>query len=1407
MGRSKLKNLFTVILFSFTFFSCQLFENDVSDFMEKYTETAAIEKHAYSVATYKDSLNNPNISSEESVTVELYMRNPKRFNMTPSVLFPQLEENFSRNGVEINQLSSDMVILKLPQQFLIPADEGHNISSEISLYEPMSGRTFDKYNLTLYCNSIPPVILNPTVLNNNDSSFVLAFDMPNEEDAAIRHKDLKAVKINGTLYSVTVTTEADTEGILHAVYSFSDPRFTRSWNSSYISINQKDFAHNRNSVYFDTGDAFAAIDKEYTLTLIDEAGLSSTVKASTSITKLLKPVIKDVNGSVISENGVAGIPFDEETETGVITIEPPVQDHKGNAVSGVTVYYKVYEETGSGLIYTSGTTTSSLTLQLPQNTYRVEAYASLTNYETSATSTVKFRFLNNVLFVREGFINGDGSENAPYGTIALALDDINARPDRQSMFTILASGNLNEEVNLSGNINTSYLLIKKNPAYDSANLTAITLNNNLDSDFKFAAEGITISNASGDGILVQGSYQVSLKDVTIENCSQSGITLAAGSQLTLSGGSITGNNNGGINVVSGSILNIEKNPVIQNNTRTVAANVCLAADTKINVIGALTDGCHIGVTTDSSNEPVVVGNKYSFTQGYSTYNTAAPNSYFVSDKGFVILQNGTEAGIALSGTGGNLLTRADEFQMSFAAKEGDDGLTAFGTTPVYRGETYKVIINPTITMANGLSTVPVYYNVEDDELYTSTALTEKILAGEKVNLKISIYNSGVKVADIPAANISSVFGTDTRADIPASAINYNGDYVLRVSTNYLGKSSSFDYSFQCNRTLSAALYYFKVHRSENVNLNLCIEGPISSSEITSLKSQLRASGVNCTINLDLSKTTNSQEPGDYTTQNYMSSVTALQSISFPEWMIYIAPYFCSGCSNLQSVTLPASILSSGTRIGIGDYAFNNCSSLSTINFTGYKAQWLGVFRGTSWRSSVPASQVHCIDGDIGISETNCVGGLESAPTSGTWNISTAAEFNKLRNFYSAENKFNGVTFNLTQNVTLPDNYTLKATNARFNGVLDGNNHTITQYNNTHTDYGHAIISALGDNGVIRNLKLEGESKCGNLVETMFGGLIENVVSNVQVKPDANYSAGSAIMGGLVNSMRYGTIKNCVNKNTVEACSYGSAGSLGVGGIVGEVYNSTPYGQPVLIMNCINRGEVKKGSHSGGIIGRIWAMDCPVRIINCKNHGSISGKSSAAGIAGYITTSTAGTVHAIENCSNHGSVGKTSGVTNRNSGIAGILGIQENQEIILKNNFNSGTITNGSGIMSILLTDLSDDGTTDTDDFISIEPNTDLSAYRISGSVYQYNTATSNLWGIFDASPEVRWSYKRINLPTASENFVMDGCEIDFNAIYNHANYDVSLSTKNGQAALNPDYKSWKVVDDHLEVDLGDLENQ
>lgn len=738
--------LVSMILTSLT--SCEFFETDVKDFMEKYTETAAVEEHKISVKSYNDAANNLNISSFEDAEVSLYMRNPKKYNMVPSVSFKELAETISRSSVTITQNDINTLTLKLPQDFLIPSDEGKNISAEISLYEPMSGRTFEKYTVPLYCNSIPPAILNPTVVNNGGNSFVIAFDMPNDEEVAIRHKDISEVVIEGVSYPVEVTTVSDAEGILHAVYNFTDPHFTRSWNPSYIIINSKEFNQTSNSVYFETEIPFAAIDKEFTLILKDRAGLSSTVKASTNISKLLKPVIKDQSGNVISENGTAGIPYDEETKVGRITIIPPTLDHLGNPVSGSTVYYTIYEATGSGKIYATGTTTEEKTIELPQNTYRTEAYASLTNYENSATASVRFRFVNNLIFVKAGSENGDGSEIAPYSTITQVLEDINGRVNKDTKYTIYVEGDLGEDLSITGPINTDELIITKNPkASATPSVKSIDIAASLPDDFKLSISNLNVNGSAAAGIKYSAAFNLPLTNVSISNATGKGLEITAGS-VTYTGGTISGSGTDGI-------------------SSTNADLTC----SDITVSGSGAKGINIsGGTIDFDNVSV----SDSGTDGISLTDVELSSSTLT-------VGNSTAKGINISG--GTI-----DFDDVSVSDSGSDGISL----------TNADLTSSTLTVsgsgAKGISISGGTHNFTNVTVSGSTSDGLKLSAGTLTATSLSVTGSAGRGIELAGGNLSLINGNISQnlngginvAD--AATLNIKG--VVTVQNNTIPASPS-----------------------------------------------------------------------------------------------------------------------------------------------------------------------------------------------------------------------------------------------------------------------------------------------------------------------------------------------------------------------------------------------------------------------------------------------------------------------------------------------------------------------------------------------------------------------------------------------------------------------------------------
>ena len=67
-----------------------------------------------------------------------------------------------------------------------------------------------------------------------------------------------------------------------------------------------------------------------------------------------------------------------------------------------------------------------------------------------------------------------------------------------------------------------------------------------------------------------------------------------------------------------------------------------------------------------------------------------------------------------------------------------------------------------------------------------------------------------------------------------------------------------------------------------------------------------------------------------------------------------------GCTSLTSITIPGSVTS------IGKSAFQNCSGIAEVSFEGTTAQWNSITKDANWNSKVPATHVHCTDGDVAL---------------------------------------------------------------------------------------------------------------------------------------------------------------------------------------------------------------------------------------------------------------------------------------------------------------------------------------------------------------------------------------------------------------------------------------------------------
>lgn len=623
------------------------FNEPAQEFFKEYTESAAVMQHQILVPTYNDGSLHLCISSMEDGTVTLFMRNPQRYKLDTTVTFSTLDSEIDLSAVTIEQDTNDTLKLSMPVTFLVDTDEGKEISPTVHLTEPRSGRNFGDYSFSLFSNTKPPELNNPTVLNESNTTFVVAFDMPSQAELALRHKDLTSISVNGQSYPVSVDADGN--------FTFSNSAFSTT-QKTLIPIGGKTFTYNDRSVYYTTGEPFVEGDKEYSIILADKAGLSSTSLASTKITKLNSPTITNVSGksieskydtdynSVTNEYKPKSLPLLSGKEFTNVTVTAPTTDNLGGAVSsdGLEVHYTLYNGTPKvAKLVKTGTFSGSLTLELAVGSWYLETYATKTNYEKSAKAISYIRVLDSCLFIGETGSDedteADGTDALPYKTIHKAIADINKRNDDSVEYTLMIQGNVEGEENTDDVIKASGLIITSANSPSSDTLGTFSLTNSIPVTIKAVkvtnltaktANNITVSE---DAVITTATVQGTSLGIE-SNAQITEVNLVSGGTLKITGNlkqetaaTITPETyaNGAKVVADSEYLaaNYEKIKVKQNNTDSVwlvLSDGTLIERVKRNItITVIQQEEDIEVTQTSS------GNEVTFkltTTGCSTYN-------------------------------------------------------------------------------------------------------------------------------------------------------------------------------------------------------------------------------------------------------------------------------------------------------------------------------------------------------------------------------------------------------------------------------------------------------------------------------------------------------------------------------------------------------------------------------------------------------------------------------------------------------------------------------------------------------------------------------------------------------------------------------------------------------------------
>lgn len=352
-----LSGLEALTLFSI-FSSCHIYNLSLEDFLKEWTETARVAESRISPEpVYKDSY--AHIASGEDTLITYKLINPQNYDLEETLSWEK--GSYSVFGtdyyLEWDANDKNILYLTLKKDFLERLDgTGAKISPSLTLTELKSGRTFGTYSVPCLSNSAPPAVILPVVLRTGgtagNETYVICFNLP---DMTGIHRDVKTLKI-GSPYERTYTVNAD--GTLSGG---SELTITYDAGWQPVTENGAEFIgdNNKRFVGIVTNVPLSGDLTSFTLSLVDEYGLSTSVTASTRASKL-PSVTASPTGGIITINGT--VEFSNPVSGATLVLESDNWDGVERNDTGV-----------SGEIEPG---TETLTFTQP-GTYNITAYAQM----------------------------------------------------------------------------------------------------------------------------------------------------------------------------------------------------------------------------------------------------------------------------------------------------------------------------------------------------------------------------------------------------------------------------------------------------------------------------------------------------------------------------------------------------------------------------------------------------------------------------------------------------------------------------------------------------------------------------------------------------------------------------------------------------------------------------------------------------------------------------------------------------------------------------------------------------------------------------------------------------------------------------------------------------------------------
>lgn len=492
-------------------FSCSglsgSFNQDVHEYFDMMTNTAAIEKHDIPVATQTGSGGRLCISSADGpVTVSYYLRNPKFFEFTDgeSLISSNASTIPSSSGIVVKQNPADksVITVKYPTDFLREMDgkldtEGNycSITESVNIKHPYSLEDFGTYSFPLYCNSTPPLMQGGVCLADSNSKAVLFMRLPNQDSLRYIHKDLAYIKINGSSFPIrsrddsgNATGDVEFTGSTDLKASGTITVNSSTGNVSYNSATYTRFGtstavysagNNGTDLFYETNENLA-VGKTYKVELVDKMGFTSAIVIDASANQIGEVTYENTEGQIVNYTDSEGNSHTGSTEIKTIygdegkaylVLVPPAD------APDAVLSYRIYDSSGAFVVSGKVNGKKSIAVPCPEvaggeaGHYIVKAYAHKNLYADSAESTCTIETKPSTYFGYGGLVSVDdimvwvdGSKATAYsssplqktkGSVSLPLVATSASASNSSQDVITEGITWNWQILLAGNLSNA----------------------------------------------------------------------------------------------------------------------------------------------------------------------------------------------------------------------------------------------------------------------------------------------------------------------------------------------------------------------------------------------------------------------------------------------------------------------------------------------------------------------------------------------------------------------------------------------------------------------------------------------------------------------------------------------------------------------------------------------------------------------------------------------------------------------------------------------------------------------------------------------------------------------------------------------------------------------------------------